>query len=119
MSQFDLLLVAHLIGDFLFQTKWMADNKASRWIPLLTHVTVYTFVIAVFGWMSGGLSYWGLALIYVGHIILDRRTFVDFWVRRIQMAIGPEKLWLGIVTDQIFHLILIILAIYMTSVGIS
>jgi hypothetical protein len=114
MSQFDLLLVAHFIGDFLLQTKWMAENKASRWIPLLTHVTLYTVVIAIFGSLSGGLSYWGLALIYVGHIILDRRTFVDFWVRRIQMANGPEKVWLGIVSDQIFHIILIAVAVYMT-----
>lgn len=115
MSQFDMLLLGHLIADFLFQTSWMADNKAKKWLPLVTHVTVYTSIIALFGWLSGGLSIWGLALIYIGHLFLDRRTFVAFWVRRVQMTEGPAAGWLGIIADQIFHLILLALAIYITG----
>lgn len=111
MSQFDVLLIGHLIGDFLLQTSWMAKYKASKWLPLLTHVCVYTGVIAVFGLLSGGLSLPALALIFIGHIILDRKTFVMFWVERIQTAKGPEKTWLSIMADQIFHIILLAIAI--------
>ncbi|KAA0547379.1 DUF3307 domain-containing protein [Bacillus sp. BGMRC 2118] len=114
MSQFDYLLIGHLIGDFLLQTSWMAQYKASKWIPLLTHVIVYTSVVSIMGYISGGLSLAGIALIFLGHIVLDRRTFVDFWVRRIQMAKGPAKDWLMIVTDQIFHIILLAIAIYLS-----
>lgn len=115
MSKFDLLLIGHLIGDFLLQTSWMANNKATKWLPLLTHVTVYTTVIALFGWLAGGLSLFALAVVFAGHIILDRRTFVAFWVRRIQMVDGSAAGWLGIMADQIFHIILLALAIYITG----
>ncbi|MDN3439179.1 DUF3307 domain-containing protein [Planococcus sp. APC 3900] len=111
MSQFDYLLIAHLIGDFLLQTGWMAKHKASKWLPLLTHVSIYTTVIALFGHFSGGLSFMAVAIVFIGHIILDRKTFVLFWVERVQMAKGPEKVWLSIMADQIFHIILLALAV--------
>lgn len=111
MSQFDWLLIGHLIGDFLLQTSWMAKYKATKWLPLLTHVLVYTIVVASFGWISGGLSLWGIAIIFIGHILLDRKTFVAFWVRHVQTAKGPEQVWLSIVADQIFHVILLAVAI--------
>ncbi|MBM6617043.1 DUF3307 domain-containing protein [Bacillus suaedaesalsae] len=114
MSQFDYLLIGHLIGDFLLQTSWMAQYKATRWIPLLSHVTVYTAVVSLMGYFSGGLSFTGIAIIFIGHIILDRRTFVEFWVSRIQMAKGQSKDWLMIVADQIFHIILLFVAIYLS-----
>lgn len=111
MNQFDWLLIGHFIGDFLLQTSWMAKYKATKWLPLLTHVTVYTIVVASAGWISGGLSLWGIALIFFGHILLDRKTFVAFWVRRVQTAKGPEQAWLSIMADQIFHVILLAVAI--------
>lgn len=111
MSQFDYLLIAHLIGDFLLQTGWMAKHKASKWLPLLTHVSIYTAVIALFGHFSGGLSFAAVAIVFIGHIILDRKTFVLFWVERVQTAKGPEKVWLSIVADQIFHIILLAVAV--------
>jgi hypothetical protein len=112
MSQFDFLLIGHFIGDFLLQTSWMAQYKATKWIPLLTHVTIYTIVVAVFGFLSGGLSLWGILIIFIGHVILDRKKFVSFWVKNIQRADGPSQGWLSIVADQIFHLILLAIAIY-------
>ncbi|WP_422121887.1 DUF3307 domain-containing protein [Planococcus sp. X10-3] len=111
MSQFDYLLIGHLIGDFLLQTSWMAKNKAAKWLPLLAHVTVYTLVVGVFGWMSGGLSLAAIALIFFSHILLDRKTFVALWVRNIQTAKGPEQAWLRVMADQIFHIIILAIAI--------
>jgi hypothetical protein len=112
MSQFDFLLIGHFIGDFLFQTSWMAQYKATKWAPLLSHVTVYTAIVALFGLLSGGLSLWGIAIIFIGHVLLDRKKFVTFWVEKVQMAKGPSQNWLSIVTDQIFHIILLAIAIY-------
>lgn len=111
MSQFDYLLIGHLVGDFLLQTSWMAKNKASTWIPLLAHVLVYTLVVSLFGILAGGLSFTGISVILLGHILLDRKTFVSFWVQHIQRANGPEQSWLMIVADQIFHIILLAVAV--------
>lgn len=111
MSMFDFLLLGHLVGDFLLQTSWMARNKATQWLPLLVHVSVYTSVIALFGLFAGGLSPAAIALIFISHVILDRRSFVQFWVERVQMTTGSESRWLTIVADQIFHLLFLALAI--------
>jgi len=101
-------------GDFLFQTGWMSKHKSSRWIPLLVHCTVYTLTVSFVSWITfGGLSYLAIAFIFVTHIILDRRTFVQWWVRTIMQAKGPESKWLSIVADQIFHLIVLAFALSM------
>ncbi len=114
MSMFDYLLLGHLVGDFLLQTSWMAQYKATKWLPLLAHVTVYTAVIALFGLFAGGLSLPALALVFISHMVLDRRRFVAFWVKRIQMVTGADSKWLSIVADQIFHLLFLALAIALT-----
>lgn len=111
MSPFDILLVGHLIGDYLFQTSWMAANKAKRWGPLLAHVFVYTSTVYAISFGFGGLSIPGILLIFVSHLLLDRRTFVEWWVTRIMRAPDGESRWLMIVVDQIFHIIFLALAL--------
>jgi hypothetical protein len=117
MNQFNWLIIGHLIGDFLFQTSWMAQYKATRWLPLLTHVTIYTLVVSLIGIATGGLTWLAIAVIFLSHVFLDRRTFVAFWVSKIQRSTGPESGWLGIVTDQIFHVIILAIAIWVTAQG--
>lgn len=117
VNLFEFLIVGHLVGDFLFQTGWMAKNKAVRWLPLLTHSAVYTLIVGLFALLGGGLSFWALAVIFLGHVVLDRKTFVSFWVRRVQTASGPEAGWLGVIADQIFHVLFLALAIYITNAG--
>jgi len=110
MSPFDLLLLAHLLGDYPFQTSWMAMNKATKWVPLLVHSALYTAtlgVIAFFGF--GGLAWWHLLTIFLAHILLDRRTFVTWWVRHIMRTDLTKNQWLGIMVDQVFHVTLLAL----------
>lgn len=40
-----ILLFAHYVADFLFQTNWMARGKSSSLIKLGTHILTYTFVL--------------------------------------------------------------------------
>lgn len=111
MTTFEYLVIGHLIGDFLLQTSWMAKYKATRWLPLLAHVTIYTVVVGLAGVLAGGLSMPAIALIFFIHIFLDRRTFVAFWVKHIQTVKNNEQPWLLIMADQIFHIIVLALAI--------
>lgn len=39
------LLFAHFVGDFLLQTRWMADNKSKHTGALALHVLVYTMTL--------------------------------------------------------------------------
>ncbi|WP_235827899.1 DUF3307 domain-containing protein [Brevibacillus migulae] len=116
-SQFDLLLLAHLIGDYLLQTEWMAKYKAERWKPLLTHCFVYTLVVAVvaFLFIPGGLSWWAIGFIFVTHVILDRRGFISFWYKRVMGVTDDRNKWLMIMADQIFHLVILAVAIRMSA----
>lgn len=123
MSLFDWLLVGHLIGDFLLQTDGMARYKEQNWSWMLRHVGTYLAVMAVLLGayvLSHPVSLWtvGAMLLFIGgtHIILDRRTFTLWWMRRI--GISSDVTWLPIVADQVFHiLVLVVVAQAMTSLG--
>ncbi|WNS82474.1 DUF3307 domain-containing protein [Domibacillus sp. DTU_2020_1001157_1_SI_ALB_TIR_016] len=113
-SRFNLLLLAHLIGDYLFQTSWMARHKVSRWVPLLAHCFLYTFIVSLFSWLTfGGLSPLAIAFIFLTHVIIKRRTLVAWRVRTVMKARGPESGWLGMIVDQIFHLLVLTAALYL------
>lgn len=42
-----ILLFAHYIADFLFQTNWMAKGKSSSLLKLSVHIGTYTLVLFV------------------------------------------------------------------------
>lgn len=127
---FSLVLLAHLIGDYLFQTQWMADNKTSRWSPAIWHGITYTlpFIIITH-------SPFALLVICITHIIIDRFRLAKYvvWFKNQlvpksdryawdsetnNQATGyPNKVpnwmstWLMIIADNILHLIIGVLAV--------
>lgn len=108
MGLFDWLLVGHFAGDFIFQTRWMADKKDKEILPLITHSTVYTITIALLALLAGGLSWRGIGLIFICHLILDQRTFVDYWATKVN---GNTNInWLKITLDQSWHILVLALA---------
>lgn len=115
MSLFDWLLIGHLVGDFLLQTDSMARYKAQSWSWMLRHVGIYLAVMAVLVGvyvLNHPLPFWvvGAVLLFIGgtHIILDRREFTLWWMRRI--GISADLAWLSIVADQAFHLLVLAVA---------
>jgi hypothetical protein len=57
-------LVAHAVGDYLFQSHWMADQKTTRWLPAVVHGLCYTvpFLLLTQSWPA-------LAVIAGTHIV--------------------------------------------------
>ena len=108
MNLFTWMLVGHLAGDFLLQTSWMAERKVEEWAALLAHCFVYTSAIVFFALPAGGLSPSGIAAVFVGHAIIDRRKFVNLWAKYISRS--PGNAWLKIVQDQVWHIIVMALA---------
>jgi hypothetical protein len=115
MSLFDWLLIGHLVGDFLLQTDSMARFKEQSWTWMLRHVGIYLAVITVLVGVyvlnhPMPYSVVGAVLFFIGgtHIILDRRTFTLWWMRRI--GISADLAWLSIVADQAFHLLVLAVA---------
>jgi hypothetical protein len=109
------LLVAHAVGDVLFQTDWQALNKIrglgdplSR-RALAQHVTTYTvaFVPALV-WIgtrtSAGRAVAVGALVAVPHLLIDDGRFVRLWLRRVKGVQRPG-VGLTIAVDQAFHVV--------------
>ena len=116
MTTFELLMVAHLVGDWLLQTEWMAMEKRYNWRALLSHVTVYhALIFAVLGYRFG----YGDARVYVvvvvlalTHALLDRQWPVVRIMRLLRISVKrpPEK-WLEIAIDQSLHILLLAAAL--------
>ena len=114
---FDVFLVCHLVGDFLFQTDWQATHKDHglagdpvRRRALIAHVTTYTLAfLPALVWIGLELSFWrallAAVLIFVPHLIQDDRRLLDAYMRRIK---GPDSLrltGLHVACDQAFHVV--------------
>jgi hypothetical protein len=61
------ILLAHLVGDYLLQTHWMATKKVERWLPAIAHGLTYT-VPYLFVTQSPA----ALVTIAGTHIVIDR-----------------------------------------------
>jgi len=108
MTLFAWLFLGHLVGDFLLQTSWMAENKAGNWFPLLVHSSLYTLAVSLLALPAGGLSRAGIVLVFFAHILLDQRTFIEFWAEKITGS--NNTVWLKIMLDQSWHVIILALA---------
>ena len=116
VSVFAAFLVAHMVGDYLFQTDWQARNKRGglsgdrvAFRALFAHVTTYTlaFVPALI-WIGDQLDAgWALlaaALIFIPHLILDDGRIVRAYLANVKRAEGFD-VGLAASVDQSFHVL--------------
>lgn len=97
-------ILAHFIGDFLFQNDWMAvGKKKSSWI-----CTVHVFFYML-PFLLTDLSLIQLILIAVQHWLQDRTTFIAWWCRTMgsfQSELKHKTLpWGHFVVDQVMHFV--------------
>lgn len=116
LTLFEALLITHFIMDWIFQWKWEAMNKSKNWFALLFHCFVYTV-----GFVPVSLIYninleW-LLLIFVSHIICDKRNF-EIWLlekfKGFKREENSESSWniVLIGVDQTLHLIILSLIVF-------
>jgi hypothetical protein len=101
------LLVGHIAGDFLLQNRWMAENKSTKLLPLLAHTSVYTATVALFACLGGGIHVLGYPVLFVTHLILDRRGFVLWWSKTVTKS--DDTPWLLLMIDQSWHAVVLAL----------
>jgi len=104
-------IYAHLIGDYLLQSDWMAKGKkVSSWICLV-HIVAY-----MIPFLFCGLFWWQLLLIGIQHFLQDRTSFI-IWLMKIkgsaEFAKPPMSPWSIIVTDNIVHILFIAFVVYL------
>lgn len=128
--------LAHLVGDYILQTGWMAANKARPidWARLLrgaadfgpdmvvvraitTHAALWTialqaawFPLAGLAWGAEGATtaVWATLVLGAIHWVQDRRWPVVWFMNKTGK--DPSQLWLLIVVDNTSHLLQIALA---------
>lgn len=72
MTTLILLFSLHFIGDFAFQSHWMAMEKGKSWEVLTYHVCTYTAGFCLLLAIPGsGATALGVLVIFVTHFIED------------------------------------------------
>lgn len=82
-------IVAHLIGDYLLQSDWMANNKTSRSVAAAAHVLAYSVPFVIWFRPSVGAC----LFIAVSHFVIDRWRLARFvvWAKNLM---APRMSWL-------------------------
>jgi hypothetical protein len=125
-------LLAHLVGDYAFQSDWMATNKKTRIWPCLVHVLTYAIPFLFLP-----MSPLALLVIVATHFAIDHWHFPQrlVWAKNWLLATAeyrkdpktawkacsftgchPDRpvwlaVWLLIILDNTLHLIVNALAI--------
>jgi len=90
-------LLAHLVGDYVLQTRWMATQKLTRLLPAVVHGLLYTlpFLLITTSWPA-------LVMIGLTHVVIDRFSLGQWFA--IPDAARP--VWLIILLDNTLHLLI-------------
>lgn len=115
------IILAHLVGDYLLQSHWMATEKTRRWWPAVVHGVSYGLPF-LFVTQSPA----SLAVIIGTHIVIDRYRLARHvvWLKN---QVGPRRsrptwgsdvagypadtppwlaTWLLIIADNTIHLLI-------------
>jgi hypothetical protein len=84
---FEAIFFGHFIGDYLFQTDWMATNKQQKtWTGLwacLIHCIVYALTMTVTMSCIGILSWQIFVIAFLSHYPIDRYGLANKWMKMI------------------------------------
>ena len=100
------LLAGHMAGDYLFQTRWMAERKTTRLPALLIHSAVYTCAVWLASFAARPLSLWGVLFVFAAHAVIDKRNITMWWCKHVTKS---DRMWLFMMTDQSLHVVFLAL----------
>jgi hypothetical protein len=117
---FAVLVVSHLVGDYMLQTDWQAMNKHGGLTgsgvqrrALLSHIATYTLAYVpalVWLWARDHAEVFGIAaLIAVPHLIQDDGTLLVLYAKRVKGADLLRNPQLASALDQSFHIVALFL----------
>jgi len=80
-------LIAHLFGDYILQSHWMAREKSRRSLPALIHAAMYGLPFLFLTHSPGALS-----VIAGTHFVIDRWQLARYlvWVKNFM---APKSQW--------------------------
>ena len=113
-------LLLHFVGDYLFQSDWMAMNKTKAHFPALVHCVLYSvpFLLIV--------PLWAFLIIFGTHFLIDRYRLAVYWIKLINwnwkstnFGYSESKptyisFWLMVIVDNTFHVLINSLTIWIS-----
>ncbi|HWO47236.1 MAG TPA: DUF3307 domain-containing protein [Solirubrobacterales bacterium] len=113
---FAVLVVSHLVGDFLFQTDWQAGNKENGLgsdpthrralgLHILTYMVAFVPALVWIGLETDAL--WAIAIgavIAIPHLVQDDRRLLDAYMANVK-GVTEKASGLRIAVDQAFHVV--------------
>ena len=113
MNPLAAILAGHMIGDWIIQTDYQAENKTTSWKANQQHMLGYHLTLALFCTfaMSAGWVAVIVGVSWVTHSIIDRRWPVKLLMRATGSKPFSETAFGVIAVDQALHIsILLVLA---------
>ena len=109
----DILAIFHFVGDFVFQSHWMASNKSKNNAALVLHVGIWTgcigipaFLALILGIINVNAVLLYIAINFVSHLI------IDYISSRITSRLWAKQSWhnffVAIGFDQLLHFIFLL-----------
>ncbi len=103
-------IIAHIIGDYILQSDYIAVNKKkSSWVAVW-HVLLYLLPFIALN-QFWGIEYWKIFIIGLQHFIQDRTNFVIWSMKALGKKdfanfkiFGP---WGIILMDNVYHIVFI------------
>jgi hypothetical protein len=122
------IILAHLVGDYIIQTDWMANEKTKRWWPAILHGLTYTLPYLL-------VTQHPLALFVIAstHVVIDRyrlakhlcwaknqlapKSYRYTWEEGKATGYPADKpafmaVWLMILADNTTHLVINAAAVF-------
>ncbi|KAB7752778.1 DUF3307 domain-containing protein [Mycolicibacterium mucogenicum] len=116
--------LAHMVGDYLIQSDWMAQEKTRRWWPAIAHGVTYglpfllvTQSVAALAVIVGThvvIDHWRLAR----HVVWFKNQLAPYAFRPPHTATGhgPDRpdwlsVWLLIIADNTLHMLINVAAV--------
>lgn len=100
------ILILHWLGDFVFQTHWMASNKSKSLKALSLHILTYTGVLSLGIFDSQAFLYFALLNGAIHFII-------DFFTSKLSSKLYSEhkihNFFVVIGFDQLLHLSILVI----------
>lgn len=90
-----LQLILHLLGDYVFQSDWMAQNKTKRFAPAAAHALVYSLPFLL---LDPSLA--AFLVILVTHFFIDRYRLARFVVWAKNVLLDPSFWRMHLVRDR-------------------
>jgi hypothetical protein len=101
-------IIGHMVGDYLLQTDWMANNKKKSSFACAVHCLLWTASVTLFArWWT---HWWLPVALFVTHFAQDRTQFIRWYMNHMGQkgfSTPPLAPWSMIVVDNTFHLVVL------------